>query len=230
MRHVSIRSLSLTYGRHFALHRVSFELEAGTATALLGENGSGKTSLLTLISTVESPTSGTISYDEVDRDEFARRCRDRVGWVAHDSLLYDHLTGRENLVFYANMYGVAAPESRAEEWLARTGLADAADRRVGAYSRGMRQRISIARAVIHDPDLLLLDEPMTGLDQQGRDFVASCLEDFHASDKIVVFATHDLDLAGELADRAVVLSNGRLGATDSDVDADEVAALYREHA
>lgn len=214
---VRLDQVSRVYGRSFALHRVTTEFEAGTATALVGENGAGKTTLLNILATLDRPSSGTLMYDDLGFDEFARRHRRNIGWVSHDSLLYEDLTGAENLQFYAAMYGAPDPNGLAHGWLERVGLTEFADRRTSAYSRGMRQRLSVARALLHSPDLLLLDEPLTGLDQGGRDRLMALFSEIRDAGAIVVLITHDLHLTSEFVDRVAVLKRGKLtyhGAAD----------------
>lgn len=217
MRRVELRQVSRAFGRQFALHRVSLELRAGTITALVGDNGAGKTTLLNILATLDKPTSGSISYDRLSWRQFAARARSQVGWVSHDSLIYEDLTGRENLHFFCDLYGVEAPSPTATRWLERVGLVDAADRRVGTYSRGMRQRLTLARALLHEPSLVLLDEPWTGLDQGGRDVMTDLFDALRHQKKIVAMVSHDLSTLSQIADRVVILSAGKL-VDDSRVD------------
>ena len=233
MQSVELRSVSRVYDRLFALHRVSAKFEAGTVTGLVGDNGSGKTTLLSLLATIEKPTDGTIEYDEVGWETFSEQFRERIGWIAHDSLLYDELTGRENLEFYASMYGVG-DGNPPEEWLERVGLEEDADRRLANYSRGMRQRLAIARALLHDPDLLLLDEPLTGLDRRGREAIIDLFGQLKRRQKLVVLASHDLRMLDELADCLLVLRRGKLSHFQKAIGEGDrersVAELYREYA
>mgnify|MGYP006296643293 CR=1 FL=1 len=230
MQAITLDSVSRVYGRIFAVHRLSAEFRAGRVTALVGDNGSGKTTLLTLLATLEQPTDGTITYDDVGWRSFAKNYRDRVGWIAHDSLVYEELTGRENLDFYAGMHGSDAGETSVDEWLDRVGLAEAADRRVSAYSRGMQQRLSIARALLHDPDLLLLDEPLTGLDRKGRRTVIELIDEWRRRQKLIVLASHDLQTLDELADTVAIMRRGKLAQISEADEIDSVADLYREYA
>lgn len=217
MQRVVLDEVSRVYGRSFALHRVTAEFAAGTATVLLGENGAGKTTLLNILATIDRPTSGRVMFGERTFDGFARGGRRSIGWVSHDSLVYEDLTGRENLEFYARMYELPDPAKIAGHWLAQVGLEDSADQRVAAYSRGMRQRLSVARALIHAPKLLLLDEPLTGLDRPGRETLLKVFGDQRDAGCIVVMITHDLHVTREFVDRVVVLKRGKVtysGETD----------------
>lgn len=230
MQLVSLQSVSRHYGRIFAVHRVSLDLRAGEITALVGDNGSGKTTLLSLIATLERPSDGTIEYDDLAWETFAQHYREKIGWIAHDSLIYEELTGRENLTFYADMYGREEPEVEARDWLERVGLEEAGDRVAATYSRGMQQRLSIARALLHDPDLLLLDEPLSGLDRRGREAVVELLDSMRRRQKIVVVASHALEALGRLADRIAVLRRGKLSQIASIDAIEDTAGLYREFA
>lgn len=230
MQRLELDSVSRTYGGFFAVHRVSATFRAGRISALVGDNGSGKTTLLTLLATLEKPSDGTIQYDDLTWESFADHYRDRVGWIAHESLTYGELSGRENLRLYGDLYGVERPGELADAWLERVGLDEAADRRARNYSRGMRKRLAIARALLHDPDLLLLDEPFSGLDQGGRERVVELLDRLRDRQKIVLLASHDLEAVGDLADSVGVLHRGRLADTATSVSPAEVSELYREHA
>ena len=210
MKRVAVEDVSRVYGRNFALHRVSVDFDAGSVTALIGGNGAGKTTLLNILATLDRPTSGSVSFGDATFDEFAKWGRRQIGWVSHESLLYADLSGRENLEFYGRLYGVDSPSQLAEEWLDRVGLADVGDRLVNAYSRGMRQRLSVARALLHDPPLLLLDEPLTGLDRPGRERMLEVFDDQRERGKVVVMITHDLNVTSELVDTVAVLKRGKL--------------------
>lgn len=210
MKRVLLKEVSRVYGRAFALHRVSMQLRAGVITALVGGNGAGKTTLLNILATLDRPTSGTVDFGGATFDQLASRGRRNIGWVSHDSLVYDDLTGAENLQFYAQMYNLPAPQELAANWLERVGLSDVADRQVAAYSRGMRQRLSVARALLHEPSLVLLDEPLTGLDRDGRETLVSIFQELRDRDAIVVVISHDLHIAREFVDEVAVLNRGKL--------------------
>ena len=229
MRRVEVEALSRHYGRFWALRRVDLTLEAGDGVALLGANGAGKTTLLHVLATLEPPDRGRVHYDGAPWREFARRGRQLVGWVGHEPLVYADLTGRENLAFFATMYGLEAARAP-EAWLERVGLADFADERVAHYSRGMVQRLTLARALLPGPRLLLLDEPLTGLDRPGRALVAGLLAAQRDAGAIVVVSTHDLASSAALCRRAIVLRRGAV-AFDGEVgDAGALAAAYDAHA
>jgi len=231
VQQVTLRNVSRVFGRLYALHRVSTNFHAGQITGIAGGNGSGKTTLLKLVSTLDAPTNGEITYDDLNRAAFADHYRQRVGWLPHSPLLYDNLTGRENLYFFAQMYDLSGEqrESQIDRLLATTGMTDAADRRVEGYSRGMRQRLTIARALLPDPDLLLLDEPLTGLDRRGRRDIIELLERRRDAGDIIVLASHDLTALDRLADHLLILEGGQ-SALDTVVDQKSPSDLYGEHA
>lgn len=230
MRSIELQEVSRVYGRTFALQRISLRLMAGSSTGLIGGNGAGKTTLLNILATLDTPTQGTIMYDALNWHEFAARGRQFVGWVSHAPLLYKNLTGQENLYFFAKMYGLDAIQERSSQWLKRVGLQDAGTKRVSDYSRGMVQRLTIARALLHDPNLILLDEPLTGLDRQGRLDMITLFLELKARGKIVLMSTHDLHALGSLCDQIIVLKQGRLMCHKSIQNHKEVLKAYETHA
>src|SRR6476620_6622182 len=179
---VEARGLTKVYGRHRALAGVDLTLRAGQATALIGPNGAGKSTLVGILSTMVTPTAGTVRYGgaEVGEDEL----RGTIGLIAHESLCYGDLTGRENLIFFARLYGVADAPRAADALLTRVGLADAAGRAARTYSRGMLQRLAVARAIVHQPKLLLADEPFTGLDRDGVALLSELLREERARGRV----------------------------------------------
>jgi heme exporter protein A len=208
MNEIVLDNVSRAFGRSYALHRVSMRFERGTLTVLLGPNGAGKTTLLNILATLDKPTSGLLRFGELDAESFGRRGRHNIGWVSHDGLVYDDLSGLENLQFFADMYGVNRDDC--ERWLVRVGLENASKQQVKFYSRGMRQRLSIARALLHNPPLVLLDEPLTGLDPAGQVKMLELFGQLRQQGRILVMITHDLDLPAELVDQVAVLEQGRL--------------------
>jgi ABC-type multidrug transport system ATPase subunit len=230
MQTVSLDSVSKVYGREFALHRVSLSCRAGETMVLVGDNGSGKTTLLALLATLEAPTRGEITYDDVGWETFADDHRQRVGWIAHDSLLDNSLSVREDLELYAHMYELDDVDDRVDHWLERVGLFDDADQRVAHYSRGMTQRLSTARALLQDPELLLLDEPLSGLDRSGRKDVLELLDELRSRQHVVVVASHALSTIGTIADRTAILRSGELAYVGELTSAEQLTSLYGEHA
>ncbi|HKI84794.1 MAG TPA: heme ABC exporter ATP-binding protein CcmA [Candidatus Krumholzibacteria bacterium] len=203
------RGLSRRYGRSWALKKVDLELSAGESVALLGANGAGKSTLLTLLATLHRPTEGQLRIFDLDPHQHSERIRRRIGYVAHATLLDDALTARENLLYYGALFGLAQLGSLADQALAQVELEHRAHDRVGGFSRGMRQRLSLARALLHDPDLLILDEPFTGLDAAGCRDLAGRLRQEKQKGRAIILATHQLERVLSWSDRALILHRGR---------------------
>ena len=200
-----------TFGRRRALNRVSFSADAGTITALLGHNGAGKSTLLSIAATLLRPTSGTVKYGEYDGDSGAA-LRGRIGMLGHDLYLYPELSAAENLRFFARIYGLPDVERRVARGLELANLVDRGDDVVAGYSRGMRQRLALERALIHEPRLMLLDEPFTGLDEASREALRERLRTARAAGTIIILTTHDIAAIANLTDTSVTLVDGRLAA------------------
>ncbi len=211
---VAIRDVSRFYGRRRALSHVSLVCRVGEITGLLGPNGAGKSTLLSILATLITPSAGEVRYGVHRAEEAGPALRGRLGLLAHDLHLYPELTARENLEFFARLYGLADVRARVTRALQRAALQDRGDDLVTSFSRGMRQRLALERALLHDPRLLLLDEPFTGLDDASAAALVARLRELRAEGRIVVVATHDLDVAEGLLDRAAVLREGRLLAID----------------
>ncbi len=201
--------LSRRYGRFWALRDVDLELKAGEAVALLGANGAGKSTLLTTLATLARPTRGRIEIMGHDPGKGAARVRAHMGYVAHHTLLDDALSARENLAYYAALFGLDDIDRRVHQRLSEVGLERRAEDRVEGFSRGMRQRLSLARALLHDPSLLILDEPFTGLDAPGCRDLADRLREERAQGTSIILATHQLERVLPWCDRVVILHRGR---------------------
>jgi heme exporter protein A len=206
---VSAEDVSRHFGRRRAVSRVTFRAARGMILGLLGPNGAGKSTLLAMLATVLRPSSGAIRYGTLDSSA-GPALRSRIGVLGHDLFLYPELTARENLAFFAGLYGIANSDGRARAALERAGLDTRRDDPVASLSRGMRQRVALERALIHDPRLALLDEPFTGLDDASTETLLDRLRVLRESGAIVILATHDLDLAEGLLDRALFLRDGRI--------------------
>lgn len=218
-----------SFGTRRAVDAVSLTLAPGDCLALFGPNGAGKTTLLRMLGGLLRPTSGRAEIDGIPLPGDAS-VRARVGLVSHQTMLYDALTARENVEFAARMYGVIDVRSAAARVLARLGAESYADVQVRSLSRGMQQRISVARAIVHEPSVLLADEPFTGLDTAGADALTRMLADLRDSGATIIIVTHNLDEALSLCTAAAIMRQGRFVRYDrSPIPArDEYTALYRE--
>ena len=214
---LSIRELSRNFGRRRALTRVSLDCRSGEIVGLLGPNGAGKSTLLAILSTLAAPSSGEVLYGGRTAKQIGAPVRSRIGVLSHDLHLYSELTAVENLVFFGRLYGVPNPETVAAEALRRARLDDRGGDLVSGFSRGMRQRLAMERALLHNPRLLLLDEPFTGLDDASTMALIERLRELRAAGCIMLVATHDLDVGEAVLDRAVILHDGRLIASEADV-------------
>jgi len=214
---LSIRDLSRNFGRRRALSRVSLDCRAGEIVGLLGPNGAGKSTLLGIISTLAAPSSGAVLYGGRSAKELGAPLRSRIGVLSHDLHLYSELTALENLIFFSRLYGVANPQTVATQALQRARLDERGGDIVSGFSRGMRQRLALERALLHTPRLLLLDEPFTGLDDASTMALIERLRELRSTGCIMLVATHDLDVGEAVLDRAVILHDGRLIASEPDV-------------
>ena len=217
--------VSRHFGRRRALSRISFQTRKGSILGLLGPNGAGKSTMLAVLATLLRPSSGAVRYGTHTAAASGATLRSRIGILGHDLFLYPELTARENLAFFAGLYGAADPQKAADAALEHSGLADRADDPVASFSRGMRQRVALERALIHGPRLVLLDEPFTGLDDASTAALVARLQGLRESDAIVVLATHDLDLAEGLLDTALFLRDGRLA--EAVARPDSLRSTYR---
>jgi heme exporter protein A len=204
---VHAEGLGKAFGRAVVLRDLTLGVAAGETVALFGPNGAGKSTLLRLLATLTTPTSGRLQLFGAGASPAVRR---RIGLVAHQSFLYPDLTARENLLFYAGMYGLDDAGARVDAWLERVALADVSGRSVRLFSRGMEQRLSLARALLHAPDLILLDEPWSGLDAAAGDWLGALLLELRSEGRTVVVATHDFQRGLAVASRACIVHRGRL--------------------
>ncbi len=219
---MEVAGLAKRFGHVRALRGVDFALGSGESLAVFGPNGAGKTTLLRVLAGLLKPDGGAVRFGGRPLVSAESAHRRRVGLISHHSLLYDGLTAAENLVFYARLYGLADPRGAAAGALAAVGLGDRAGDRVATFSRGMVQRLAIARALLHGPDVLLLDEPFSGLDQHAAAALRELLGRLRAERRTMVLVTHNLDEGLELASHVAIQVAGRfvsLGPRDGDLAA-----------
>jgi len=224
---VTFHSVEKRFGVLLALRRVSLEIAAGEFVVLLGHNGSGKTTLLRVAAMLAKPTAGRVSYSGMVAANLTR-VRARIGMVAHHSLLYDELTAEENLRFLATLYGLENPAAAAQSSLEPAGLSSRKGDLVRTFSRGMRQRLAFARAVLAGPALLLLDEPASGLDRDGAAWLARTLRALQQEGCTILMSSHGQNESTALATRAVAMHSGAVIA-DSGPSGD-VRSVMEEHA
>ena len=225
---IETKKLSKVFGNRKAVDNVTIEVPQGAFLSIFGPNGAGKTTLLRVLSTLSRATSGKATLMGVDLKEEPDRARDHIGLISHNSMLYPDLTAEQNLMIYARLYGVVDPEARVMELLEAVELKHRRLDVVRTFSRGMTQRVSIARALVNDPSVVLLDEPYSGLDPHAMhifdELIASVRED-----RTFVMVSHDLDKGLALASHVLVLARGRVvhfGEKDQ-MSPDEFADLYR---
>ena len=207
---IEVTGLHKGFGDLPVLWDLDLELRWGEFLALFGANGSGKTTLLRALAGQARPDRGSIRIAGHDTRRRPAAARRQVGVVAHSGFLYEDLTCRENLAFYGRLYAVENLKDRTEEVLERVGLSQRADRRVRSLSHGMQKRLAIARAILHQPSLLLLDEPESGLDRDSVAALADLLREWTASGRSVVMTTHNVDLGLAWSSKVALMANGRL--------------------
>jgi len=210
---ITVHGLVKRFGMKTILRSLDFEVRPGEFVALLGPNGAGKTTFLRILASLSRPSQGEVSVAGFPLPEQAAAVRARLGVVSHLSLLYGDLTAEENLRFFGRMYGISNRDTRVSEVLEMVDLASRRGDLVRTFSRGMQQRLAIGRAVLHNPDVMLLDEAYTGLDQDASAMLDSVLRSVVARGRTVVMTSHDLMHAEELATRFDILSHGVITAS-----------------
>ncbi len=228
---IEVQGLGKSFGPTIALRGVTLSIAEGEFVTLVGPNGAGKTTLLRILATLTRPTQGLVKVSGHVLPQHAAQVRRQIGLVSHQTLLYGDLSAEENLRFYGRMYQVADLEARLTQVLEMVGLAHRRRDPVRTFSRGMQQRLAIARAVLHHPSLMLLDEPYTGLDQEAAARLESVMSSVGTEGRTVVMTTHDLERGLAVADRVVILAKGRVvfEAARSDLDTKAFREAYRQH-
>ncbi len=232
---VRTRKLTKSFGHFQVLRGIDLELRQGEFLTLLGPNGAGKTTLLRILATLAKPTGGEIELAGIPLSQAKASIRGIIGVISHQTYLYEDLSPLENLRFYGKMYDVPNLEKRIAQVIEMVGLTRRADDRVRNFSRGMQQRLSIARAILHNPPLLLLDEPDTGLDRHAADMLAQAIRDFGNHDagnlpRTVIMTTHNLERGLAMSDRLAILVGGKLvqQRRSDELTPDGLARLYYE--
>jgi len=227
---IEVRKLVKRFGLKTVLRGLDFKVEAGEFVAILGPNGAGKTTFLRILATLSRPALGDVRIGGYRLPQQAAAVRRRLGVVSHLPLLYGDLTAEENLRFYGRMYGVPHLDQRIAEVLEMVGLATRRRDLVRTFSRGMQQRLAIGRAVLHDPEVMLFDEPHTGLDQDACAMLDNVLREVAVRGRTVVMTSHDLARVGDLASRFDVLSRGVIAASASrtELEPNNLLAFYKQ--
>ena len=207
---IEIKNLIKRFGHKQVLKNLNFSVQQGEFVAILGPNGAGKTTLLRILSSLSKPNFGSITIGGYSLPNQAAAVRLKLGIVSHQPLLYGDLSAEENLVFYSRLYGMDHPQNRIREILQLVGLEKRKKDMIRTYSRGMQQRLAIGRAILHDPEVLLLDEPHTGLDQDASNMLDQLLEQVATRGRTVVMTSHDLGRVANMASRFDILSKGKI--------------------
>lgn len=204
------KGLIKTIGDKMILRGINLSIQKGESVAILGPNGAGKSTILKILAGLVKSTSGEVSIAGLDLKKDSNTIKCKIGFLAHNSFLYDHLSPLENLTFFGKLYGVKDVEKRAKELVDEVGLSFFIHDPVRSFSRGMLQRIAIARAIIHDPEILLFDEPHTGLDQDAIRLLNQVILRMKTNGRTVVMVTHDFQQAVTTCDRVIIFKNGKL--------------------
>jgi heme exporter protein A len=207
---IEVQGLTKSFGAHHALRGIDLKVSRGESLAIFGPNGAGKTTLIKVLSTVIKPSSGTVRINGNSIQDEPVLIRSQLGVVSHHTFLYDNLTIYDNLKFYGRMYGVNNLEQRIKEVVARVELGSRLNDRVGTLSRGMQQRISLSRAIIHSPTIMFLDEPEVGLDPRAVSMMQEILTAARNEGNTVLLTTHNLERGLELCDRLAILNEGKI--------------------
>jgi heme exporter protein A len=228
---INLKGLVKRYGMNLVLRGVDLHVGEGEFVTLVGSNGAGKSTLMRIVSTLLRPTSGEVTIGGWPLPQEAARIRQHIGMVSHYSLLYGDLTAAENLLFFAKLYALDNQEERVMTALRKVGLFARQRDPVSTFSRGMVQRLTIARATLHEPDILLLDEPYTGLDQDASQLLDGLLRAEHENGRSILMITHDLTHGLDLCDRIAILNRGKIvhEVESHSVSPADFLAIYTNH-
>ena len=225
---IEVRHLRKAFGTLKAVDGVDFELKQGEFLTVFGPNGAGKTTLIKILAGLTQPSSGTAKVAGFDVAEGHPEMRKEIGIISHATALYADLTPLENLIFFARMHGLKQPEDRALKVIDEVGLSPRRNDRVRTFSRGMLQRLSIARAVLHDPAILFLDEPFTGLDLHATNVLKEHLQRLHDRHRTILMTTHDISCGLEMCDKVALQVQGKFAFLENitDIDKDQFESIY----
>lgn len=207
---ITVEKLDKTFGARWALRSVNLTVLQGEIVALVGPNGAGKTTLLRIVGTLMRPNAGQVHIGKIPLSHHANAARSALGFVGHQTFMYDDLTAMENLMFYARLYDLANPAQRVREVAQRVGIENRLPDLARTLSRGLQQRLTIARMLLHQPAVFLLDEPYTGLDKTAADLLDKVMLDAQREGRGILFSTHDLERGLAICDRAIIMSAGRI--------------------
>ncbi len=207
---VKVEGLTKSFGNHLALRGINLEVKQGESVVIFGPNGAGETTLIKVLATIMNPSSGRILVDGLSLKNNAEEIRRKIGIVTHQTFLYSNLTAYENLEFYSRMYDVPRRKERIHEVVAMVGMTSRLHDRVGTLSRGMQQRLTIARSLLHKPAIMLLDEPETGLDQQAISMLWKTLRTDGEGKRTIILTTHNLERGLEIGERVLILDKGKI--------------------
>ena len=225
---IEVRHLRKAFGTLKAVDGIDFELKQGEFLTVFGPNGAGKTTLIKILAGLTRPSSGTAKVAGFDIAEGHPEMRKEIGIISHATALYADLTPLENLIFFARMHGLKQPEDRALKVIEEVGLSPRRNDRVRTFSRGMLQRLSIARAVLHDPAILFLDEPFTGLDLHATNVLKEHLQRLHDRHRTILMTTHDISCGLEMCDKVALQVQGKFAFLENitDIDKDQFESIY----
>lgn len=229
---IEIKGLCKSFGKLAALNDIDLDVFRGQVLMLLGPNGSGKTTLIKILGTLMKPDRGVVKVAGFDLVRTGQHVRRMIGVVTHETMLYEQLTGRENLRFVARMFGLNNIEQLVYESADKMGVTARLDQRVVSMSHGLKKRFSIARALLHDPLILLLDEPESGLDQEATKLLQDLIEEHSRNYRAVIMTTHDMEKAVSVGDNIAILSSGRItyrGSLDDWVNSSNIGNIYSNY-
>ncbi len=225
---IETEGLTKSFGSSFALRGVDLKVAGGETLVVLGPNGAGKTTLIKVLATIMNPSAGKITISGLNPKSDAEEIRRRIGVVTHQVFFYSNLTAHENLEFYGRIYDISHPQERIYEVVSMVDMTSRLHDRVGTLSRGMQQRLSLARALLHRPAIMLLDEPETGLDQQALSALWQVVKGEEEEKRTLIMTTHNLERGLELGDRFIILREGRIVCEESSSGLD-LAALRQAY-